>query len=148
MNNPAKRPGQPQKLSCYGILTTLLIPVVIPVSAIVFGIATPEIRCQLHLYSESCPRSIASEAQNFYRRGSTLLSLQRNHEALDSLERAIEIDPNQANFWSKRGITLEKLGRNQEAIASYEKALLLDSSHEIARQHREALLQKLNKTSS
>jgi tetratricopeptide (TPR) repeat protein len=150
MTNPAKRPsksfrlGQPQNLSPYGIVATL----VIPVSTIVISLITPEIRCQLHLHSESCHRSIASEAQDFYRKGSTLLSLQRSYEALDSFERAIEIEPNQANFWNKRGVALEKLGKNQEAIASYEKALLLDSSHEIARQKREALLQKLSKKSS
>ncbi len=35
---------------------------VIAVLAILVGIATPEIRCQVRLQSESCPESIASKA--------------------------------------------------------------------------------------
>jgi tetratricopeptide (TPR) repeat protein len=141
---PAKQ-MQKRKLSVsekIGIASLVVAVLAIPV-----GLATPEIRCLLRLQSESCPGSIAIKAEGFYREGSNFLKLNRYSDALDSFNQAIELDPNQAKFWNKRGNALEKLGRNQEALASYDKAFLLDPSYEIARQNREALLQKINKKS-
>jgi tetratricopeptide (TPR) repeat protein len=115
---------------------------VVAVLAIAISVATPEIRCGLHLQSVSCPESIADKAENFFQKGLGLLKLGRYVEALDSFNQAIELDPQQAKAWNGRGVSLEKLGKNQQALASYEKALLLDSDYEIARQNREELLLK------
>ncbi len=123
-------------------IATGIAALVIPVLAIFVGIATPEIRCLLRLQSESCPGSIASQAEDFYQEGSRLLELERNRDALNSFDQAIDLDPKQAKVWNKRGIALEKMGKNQQALASYEEALILDSSNEIARQNREDLLLK------
>ncbi len=121
---------------------------VVTIVAIPVGLATPEVRCLLRLQSESCSGTIASQAEDVYQEGSKLLELERNRDALNSFDQAIELDPKQAKFWNKRGIVLEKLGKNQQAIASYDKAFLLDPAYELARQNREALLQKLSKKPS
>ncbi len=131
---------QKRRLSFSEIIS--IAGLVVTVVAIPVSLATPEVRCVLRLQSESCPGSIASQAEDFYQEGSKLLELERNRDALNSFEQAIELNPKQAKFWNKRGIALEKLGKNQQALASYEEALLLDSSNEIARQNRENLLLK------
>ena len=144
--SPKARQTQEQKLSIsekIGIASLVVAVLAIPV-----GLGTPEIRCLLPLQSEPCPESIAIKAEGFYRKGSNLLKLNRDRDALDSFDQAIELDPNQAKFWNRRGNALEMLGRNQEALASYDKAFLLDPSYEIARQNRESLLRKLSKKSS
>jgi tetratricopeptide (TPR) repeat protein len=118
---------------------------VVAIVAIPISLTIPEIRCLIRLQSESCARRIDSKAEDLYQKGSNLLRLERNSEALDSFNQAIDINRNQAKFWNSRGDTLKKLGENQQALSSYEQALLLDSTYELARQNREALLQKINK---
>jgi len=118
---------------------------VVAIVAIPISLTIPEIRCLIRLQSESCPGSIASKAEDFYQKGSDLLRLGRSSEALDFFKQAIDIDHNQAKFWNSRGDALKKLGENQQALLSYEQALLLDSTYELARQNREALLQKISK---
>jgi tetratricopeptide (TPR) repeat protein len=131
-------PNKPKELIAIASL-------VVAVLAIFVSLTTPEIRCRLRLQGESCPGSIASKAEDLYKKGSDLLRLERNSEALDYFKQAIDIDRNQAKFWNSRGDALKKLGENQQAISSYEQALLLDSTYELARQNREDLLQKLSK---
>jgi tetratricopeptide (TPR) repeat protein len=103
---------QKQKLSLSEAIS--IAGLVVAVVAIPLGLATPEVRCLLRLQSESCPGSIASQAEDFYQEGSKLLELERNRDALNSFEQAIELDPKQAKFWHKRGIALEKLGEKGE----------------------------------
>jgi len=120
-----------------GIASLVFTALAIPVS-----VATPEIRCWLHLESTSCPKRLVDTADDFYQKGSALLRLGRYVEALDSFNQAIDVDPQHAKAWNGRGLALEKLSKNQLALASYENALLLDSGYEIARQNREELLLK------
>jgi len=135
-NKPNQLPPKKQK-ELLAIASLVVAIVAIPISLMI-----PEIRCLIRLQSESCPGSIASKAEDLYQKGSNLLRLERNSEALDSFNQAINIDRNQAKFWNSRGDALKKLGENQQALSSYEQALLLDSTYELARQNREALLQK------
>jgi len=57
---------------------------------------------------------------------------ERTERALDSYNRAIEIDPKHANAWYGRGNALLRLGRPEAAIASYSQALQLNPSYERA----------------
>ena len=47
-------------------------------------------------------------------------------QALASYDRALELDPQDANTWGNRGIALANLGRYEEAVASYDRSLELD----------------------
>jgi tetratricopeptide (TPR) repeat protein len=144
----APQPSQKQKRRLSFSDTIGIASLVVAIVAIPIGLAHPEIRCGLRLQSESCPGSISSKAEDLYKEGSALIKLNRYSDALDSFDQSIELDPKQAKVWNKRGITLERLGRNQQALASYDKALLIDSTDELARQNREALLNKISTKSS
>jgi tetratricopeptide (TPR) repeat protein len=109
------------------------------------ALTIPEIRCSIHLPSESCPASITSKAEDFYKEGYKLSRDNRHIEALYSFDQSIELNRNQAKVWNQRGITLEKLGRKQQALASYDQALSLDATYELARQNRETLQRQLSK---
>ena len=138
-NKPKQLPPKKPK-ELIAIASLVVAIVAIPISLVI-----PETRCWLRLQSESCPESLTNKAEDLYQKGSDLLRLERNSEALDYFNQAIDIDHKQANFWNSRGDALKRLGENQQALSSYEQALLLNSTYEIARQNREALLQKLSK---
>lgn len=58
-----------------------------------------------------------------------MLSQQGYHqEALASLDKAIQIQPNYYILWFERGSVLENLKRSQEEIAAYSKAIELKPS--------------------
>src|SRR5512138_715036 len=51
-------------------------------------------------------------------------------EAASSYDKAIELDPNNANLWNMRGIILAfQLDRTTEGIASFDKAVILNTSY-------------------
>ncbi|MEI9890289.1 MAG: tetratricopeptide repeat protein [Caulobacteraceae bacterium] len=53
----------------------------------------------------------------------------RNAEALEALDRAIELRPDYADAWTNRGTGLQALGRLEEALESFDKALSLRPDH-------------------
>jgi tetratricopeptide (TPR) repeat protein len=66
------------------------------------------------------------EARDWVEKGRCLNSLERYDEALECLEKAIEIDSNYARAWANRGDVLESLKRYDEALVSYDRAIELD----------------------
>ena len=56
-------------------------------------------------------------------KGFSLNSLGRYDEAIDCCNKALEIDPQEANAWYNKGCSLGSLGRYDEAIDCYNKAL-------------------------
>src|SRR5262249_45704075 len=62
-----------------------------------------------------------AEAQS--NRGAALMALNRNDQALDSIELALAMVPSHAGAWNNKGCVLQKLGRNEEAIVCFEKAI-------------------------
>ena len=61
-------------------------------------------------------------AQVWYNRAGLLASQGNEDEALDALDKAIELNPTHADAWHDKGMILEVLGRNSEANAAYAKA--------------------------
>ena len=70
--------------------------------------------------------AIRGEAQDWAKQGRCLRNLERYEEALVSLDKAIELDPNSVWVWGERGWSLNQLERYQEALASLDKAIELD----------------------
>ena len=66
--------------------------------------------------------------------------LEKYAEALQSYDRAIEINPNNAFAWFNRGLTLANLQRYDEAIDSYNKGLAIEPDNTHARRLRERIL--------
>jgi tetratricopeptide (TPR) repeat protein len=72
------------------------------------------------------------EAKDWLAKGFCLNRLERDEEALECLEKAIEIDLNCIDAWVGRGIVLKNLERYDEALISLDKALELDANYEFA----------------
>ena len=64
-------------------------------------------------------------------------------EAVKVYERAIEIEPTNANFWTGKGIALANLKRYEEALVSVEQALQLNPSHHQARDYHDIIVNSI-----
>ena len=76
--------------------------------------------------------TVRGNARDWLSRGLVLGNLGRHEEALESFDRAIELDPNDALAWLSRGAALGNLGRHQEALESFDKAIELDPNNALA----------------
>ncbi|WP_245860105.1 tetratricopeptide repeat protein [Methanosarcina spelaei] len=66
----------------------------------------------------------ALEARSCY--GMALFKLERYGEALEIVDAALELKPENPTEWSNRGFVLSALGRNEEALEAFEEALAFD----------------------
>ena len=57
----------------------------------------------------------------------------RYMEAIAAIDRAIEIDPSDAEAWMHRGFLFLRLERKREAVACFERAIALDPGNDYAR---------------
>lgn len=75
-----------------------------------------------------------------------LCKLEKYTEALESTNKAVNIQPNDAHAWEINGFVLETLERYEEAYNSYGKALKIDSTNERVKQsHRRVFILKIFK---
>jgi len=65
-------------------------------------------------------------AQRWYNRGLALERLESYLTALESYDKAIELEPENHIIWGNRAIALRKLGRDREAIESARRAFELN----------------------
>ncbi|WP_293193897.1 MULTISPECIES: tetratricopeptide repeat protein [unclassified Microcoleus] len=72
------------------------------------------------------------EARDWLEKGRCLNRLKRRDEALECLDKAIEIDSNYARAWANKGNVLKILQRYEEALVSFDKAIALDPSNKWA----------------
>ena len=56
-------------------------------------------------------------------KGVALTKLARHEEALESYERSLGLDENNAVTWSNKGVALDDLARYEEALESYDRSL-------------------------
>lgn len=68
-------------------------------------------------------------AEQWISHGRCLYSLQRYSEALESLDRAIELDPSNADSHNRRGSVLASLNRFVEALESLDRAIELNPTN-------------------
>jgi len=76
-----------------------------------------------------------------------VIELQRKNPsaAIELIDRAIEIDPNNAVFFSNRGLAFEGLKRFHDALASYGRALTIQPGYADALNNRGNALRALNR---
>jgi tetratricopeptide (TPR) repeat protein len=91
------------------------------------------------------PHSIASTSSELVDIGNAFMDSGRYQDALNAFEKALEIDPENANTWGAKVVALEKLGRFQEAIDASNKATKLDPDLLDAWIHKGYLLNGLSK---
>jgi len=63
-------------------------------------------------------------------------------DGIDSFDKAITLNPNDANTWYARGFGQFKIGEYADAIASYDKALAINPDFTEARENREIAIQR------
>ncbi|MEZ2252014.1 tetratricopeptide repeat protein [Microcoleus sp.] len=72
------------------------------------------------------------EAKDWSEKGRCLNRLERYDEALECLDKAIELDANYQQAWANRGNVLDNLKRYDEALASFDRAIELDANDKCA----------------
>lgn len=60
--------------------------------------------------------------KSWYNKACVLSRLGRYEQAIEAINKAIEIDPEYANAWKKKGTILYKLGKKSESDAAYARA--------------------------
>ncbi len=81
----------------------------------------------------AAPREGRREALALLTKGQAALKAGRVEEAVESLQRSVELAPSPAAYYSL-GEALRKAGRKEEAREAYEQALALNPNYELARQ--------------
>jgi tetratricopeptide (TPR) repeat protein len=81
------------------------------------------------LTGETAPQPVVGEELNaaqWMNKGASLSNLGRSEEALACYDRALAINPQDAEAWSNKGNALGALGRSEEALACYDRALAIN----------------------
>lgn len=84
-------------------------------------------------------------ARGLARRGAALANLGRSEEALKSLNRALEMDPNDAAAWISKGNVFIPMGQLDEALFCFDKAIELNPNLAAAWQGKGKALQKMGR---
>jgi tetratricopeptide (TPR) repeat protein len=69
------------------------------------------------------PKILRLLLKNWYNKGVALDHVERHEEAIECFDKALEINPKDANVWYNKGVTLENLEKYEEAIKCFSAAL-------------------------
>src|SRR5439155_1201383 len=83
--------------------------------------------------------------ESLYNRGSVLQSLGQHDRALESYDRALALQPGDAEALNNRGVALNELGRHAEALQSFDLALAVRPEYAEALNNRGNALQALGR---
>ncbi|MHC1597395.1 MAG: protein kinase domain-containing protein, partial [Methermicoccaceae archaeon] len=76
------------------------------------------------------------------KKGIALAKRGRYEDAIECYDKALKIDPKDADAWKKKGNALDELGRYEDAIECYDEALKIDPDDKEVKSSREAALNK------
>jgi tetratricopeptide (TPR) repeat protein len=85
----------------------------------------------------------ACSAALWFSKGESLAHLRRHQEALACFDRALPLDPDNAECWAAKGRALEALSRDQEALGCFQKAVELNPHSPGASARQAAVLTRL-----
>ena len=85
------------------------------------------------------------QLQILYKQSLLALKCDHNEEAIATLDKIIELNPNDDLAWFYRGNALGELERNEEAIASYDKSLAINPNQDLAWFNRGIALEELER---
>ncbi|HEY9770198.1 MAG TPA: tetratricopeptide repeat protein [Coleofasciculaceae cyanobacterium] len=101
-----------------------------------FSTLTPIATAQ-NIYSPtSIPRETVNQATKLSQQGKAKAEVQDYRGALADLSQAIQLNPNEADFYYQRGLILVKLSDRQAAVRDFDDAILRDPNHAWAYLHR------------
>jgi serine/threonine protein kinase len=72
------------------------------------------------------PKKEELEAWEWYNKGFALANLGKYNEAIFCCDKALQINPRNAEAWNNKGFALDDLGKHNEAISCYDEALRID----------------------
>jgi Flp pilus assembly protein TadD len=84
--------------------------------------------------------------EDWFNKGIALEDLGKYDEAIQAFDKALELDPQNAEAWSEKGYALGELGKYDEAIQALDKAIELDPQNAEAWSEKGVVLELLNKT--
>ena len=82
---------------------------------------------------------------DYINKGDSLDGLERYQEAIDSFQKAIELNPNDAIAIRKKGRSLHNLEKYDEAIACYDEAIKINPNFSEALQNKGSSLKNMNR---
>lgn len=85
--------------------------------------------------------------EDWNRDGNEFFALENYREAIESYNKALELDPEYASAWVNRGSAFYKLGLYHDAVADYDKAIRIDPQSALAWNHKGLALKKLDQNS-
>jgi tetratricopeptide (TPR) repeat protein len=95
----------------------------------------PEIQKRIHELTQrleflkSANPQLYLSAEDYTTQGHALWCEERYEEALDSYEKALQINPDLAHAWSGKGKALDRLNRYEEALNFYDQAIQRDPNN-------------------
>ncbi len=92
---------------------------------------------------EETPQEL--EAWGLSNKGVSLANLGKLQEAIACFDRALEINPRNAEAWNNKGVSLANLGKPEEAIACYDRALEINPRYAGAWNNKGVSLANLGK---
>ena len=78
--------------------------------------------------------------------GNALKKSGKYDEAIQAYDKAIQLDPNNANAWNNKGAVLNKQGRYDEAIIAFNQAVSINPRLASARKNKNNALKLLGRT--
>ena len=88
---------------------------------------------------------VRSEVSVLLGKGQALLNLGQAEEAVDCFNRAIALDPKNADAFVKKGIAMERLQKMEEAIENYDRAIAVNESLTLAYLYKGAVCNRLQR---
>jgi tetratricopeptide (TPR) repeat protein len=79
--------------------------------------------------SDSVTYTTPDSARWWIQKGNALFYMEKYLEAIQSYDRAIQLDPNYADAWNNKGVSLNILGRYEEALNATNEAINLDPQY-------------------
>jgi tetratricopeptide (TPR) repeat protein len=101
--------------------------------------------CILLFFLLALPVTAANLADQYYGEGLNLSANSNYADALTAYDKAVFINPGNADAWNNRGIALENLGRYSEAVSSYDKAVTLQPGYQEAWFNRGVAFRKMGR---
>ncbi|HLG15924.1 MAG TPA: serine/threonine-protein kinase [Blastocatellia bacterium] len=100
------------------------------------------------LTGERAPEAVKGRdlgAVEWANKGNSLSNLEKNEEAMQCFDRALEINPGYENAWYNKGVLLARLGRVEEAMACYDRGLKINPRSEMAWNNKGSALAELGR---
>jgi tetratricopeptide (TPR) repeat protein len=113
---------------CFAIAITEVI--------VLFNILTPIAKAQNSYSQTPISTTAIDEAANLYQQGKVKAKQQNYRGAIADLSKAIQLNPNQADYYYQRGLILAELEAQEGAIQDFDAAILRNPNHAWAYFHR------------